>query len=77
MRGKTPLHRTVYVGTFVQLGSLTCPSVQEDTVIRVDELGKIAAICPFGPLPKSSSTDKSHLERHVEFLVDSKRGWGC
>lgn len=76
MRGKTPLHRTVYVGTFVHLASLNCLSVQEDTIIGVDEHGKIAAICPFGPLPKSVSMDKAHLERHIEYLVDTKWGWG-
>lgn len=76
MRGKTPLHRTVYVGTFVHLASLNCLSVQEDTIIGVDEHGKIAAICPFGPLPKSVCTDKAHLERHIEYLVDTKWGWG-
>lgn len=52
-RQKTLLHRIFFVGTFVHLASLTCLSVQGDTMISVDEHGRIAAICPFEPLPIS------------------------
>lgn len=35
----------------------------------MDEHGKIAAICPFEPLPKSASTDKAHIERLIAYLL--------